>query len=131
MIVDTNVIISILIDPKPQKVDFVKINSFQAPNLLKIELINVLRKYHFLNNLSKESAFSYYKNGTELIDSFFDENEILPKAIDISFAVNHPIYDCIYLSLAIHLNMPFVSIDKKLLTKAKTLGIEVIDFESI
>jgi predicted nucleic acid-binding protein len=131
MIVDTNVIISILIDPSSKKVEYIKKNDFFAPNLLKIELINVLRKYHFLNNLSKENAYAYYRNGIELIGKFFDENEIMPKAIDISFALNHPIYDCIYLSLASHLNMPFVSIDKKLLTKAKTLGIEVIDFESL
>jgi predicted nucleic acid-binding protein len=131
MIVDTNVIISILIDPNSKKIEFLKNNRLKAPNLLKIELINVLRKYHFLNNLSKENAYSYYKNGLELIEDFIDENEILSKAIEISFSLNHPIYDCIYLSLAKHLNLPFVSVDKKLLFKAKNFGIDVLDFDSI
>lgn len=131
MIIDTNVIIAILIEPSKSKIDFVKENKFQAPQLLKIELINVLRKYHFLKNISLENTFKYFESGQSLIDDFFEENEILQDAIDISFLLNHPIYDCIYLSLAKQLKTPFVSMDKRLLAKAKSLDIEIINFESV
>ncbi len=131
MIIDANVIISILIESSLSKTNFIKENRFQAPNFLKIELINVLRKYHFISNLSLENARQYYENGKALVDEFYDESEILTHAIEISFSLNHPIYDCIYLALAKYLNVPFVSIDKKLLDKANTIGIEVFDFGNI
>lgn len=131
MIIDANVIISILMDTTENKKSFTKGNLFQAPSLLKIELINVLRKYHYFKGLSKESTFKYYEQGISLIDKFYDDSTLLEKAIDISFHLNHPIYDCIYLSLAAQLKTEFLSIDKKLMMKAINIGIETIDFDTI
>ncbi len=131
MVVDVNVLIAILMEDTAAKTLFIKTHSFEAPAFLKPELINVLRKFHFFNNLSLDTCFGYYTQGIALIDNFVIDEILLEKAIEYSFQLNHPIYDCLYLSLAKVLNEPFVSLDKKLLIKAKVLGIEIIDFTEI
>jgi predicted nucleic acid-binding protein len=128
MVVDTNIIISILLEPTASSNDFALNNTLNAPTLLKVELINVLRKYHFFSNLNKARALNLYQEGIDLISEFYSVELLLPQAIEYSFLLNHPIYDCIYLSLAQLLNDPFVSKDKKLLVKAKSLGINIIEF---
>jgi predicted nucleic acid-binding protein len=131
MIIDTNVVVSILMEPTAAKDEFVLKHKLIAPQLLKMELINVLRKYHFFNSIPMAKAINYYENGLDLFASFVDNEPLLASATELSFKLNHPIYDCLYLALAIQLEQPFVSIDKKLLQKAGTLGIVTIDFDSI
>ena len=127
MICDTNIIISILIEPTESKKSFVAENVLSAPEFLQIELINVLRKFHFLQGISKADVMSYYFDGIKMVDAYYQNSALLNGAIKLSFDLNHPIYDCLFLALAINKDEPFLSLDKRLLEKAKVLGISTID----
>lgn len=131
MVIDTNVLVSILIDPNGARLDFVTSNHFYAPNLLKLELQNVMRKYHTLEGLPLEVAKLYFEKGLAIVNRFFDESELLDQAIVYSYELNHPTYDCIYLSLASKLNTSFVSNDGRLLNKATNLGVRTLHFDKI
>lgn len=124
IVVDTNVLVTILVNPTEKIVNFCTGHEMHTPNLLKLELVNVLRKYHTLQNLPLEIVLDYLTKGYGLISEFYPNEVVLENAIKFSFELNHPIYDCIYLGLAHELNMPFVSQDKRLIVKAKTLGIK-------
>ncbi len=131
MVIDTNVLISILFEPNEAKKVFLTQNVLIAPTILKIEFINVLRKVHFLEGLPMESVKKYFHNGLTYISDFKHDDDLLEIAIDISFKLNHPIYDCLFLALAHTIGHPFVSLDARLLQKAKNLGIETLEFSSI
>lgn len=128
MVIDTNVLVSLTLNPNDSNREFVQYNNFFAPGFLKYEFINVLRKYHFLQGLPKTDVLDIYNSGLDLITEFFDNDIIYEKAIEYSFQLNHPIYDCFFLAAAHQFNLPFVSKDKKLLQKAKQLNIEVFEF---
>ena len=131
LVVDTNVLVSILVDPTEEMLNFTLNHEMHAPNLLKIELANVCRKYHTLQNVPLNVVMEYFTRGLGLVSKFYSNDKVLERAVLFSFELNHPIYDCIYLSLANKLKMPFVSSDKRLVTKATTLGIEGLIFEEL
>jgi predicted nucleic acid-binding protein len=131
MVIETNVILSILLQPSIENSAFALQNDLFAPDITKIELINVLRKYHFFKGLPKIKTLEYYNEGLSLVSQFYDDEILLENAIEISFTLNYPIYDCIFLALAEKLNDTFVSNDKKLILKAKAIGFTALLFSDI
>jgi len=130
MIIDTNVIIQFYFEDRPTSLDLNKYY-LEAPSFIKIELINVLRKVHFLNNVPIKTIDQVYIDAVALISIFHDHEAILDLAKDISLKLNHPIYDCLFLALALKINTPFMSSDTRLLVKADSLGIETVNYSNI
>ncbi len=131
MIIDTNVLVQLYFGENTVHSLTVVGLDIEAPDILKIEFINVLRKAHYLNDVPMKTIDKIYIDAIGLIKVFYHHNDILKEAKDISFALNHPIYDCLFLALALKLDQPFVSLDKRLLDKGQTLGIQTIDFNTI
>lgn len=129
MIIDTNVIIQFYFGDRPPSLDL-SMYHLEAPNFVKIELVNVLRKAHFLNKIPRETLEQVYNDGIALITNFHDNEVLLDLAKDISFQLNHPIYDCLFLALALKINMPFLSSDTRLLVKAESLGIKTVNYSN-
>ena len=124
MIIDTNVLFQFYFgEDTVHTLDVLGLD-IEAPDILKIEFINVLRKAHYLNHVPIDTIDKVYVDAIGLIKVFYHHNDILEEAKDISFALNHPIYDCLFLALASKLDQPFVSSDKRLLLKANNLGIK-------
>jgi predicted nucleic acid-binding protein len=48
--------------------------------------------------------------------------ELLPRAIELAFDLQHPIYDCIYLALAEREKAALVTADRRLITSAENGG---------
>lgn len=126
MIIDTNVLFQFYFGEDAFDTFDVLAFDIEAPDILKIEFINVLRKAHFLNHVPIDTINKIYSDAISLIKVFYDHNDILKEAKDISFVLNHPIYDCLFLALALKLDQPFVSSDKRLLLKANHLGIKTM-----
>ena len=127
MIVDTNVLIQIYTN-EDVSYDFIFDELLlEAPDFIKIEFINVIRKIHFLNDVSINKLELAYEKAMGMIYRFHSSDLLLSEAKAISFQFNHPIYDCLFLALAKQKNLPFMSSDKRLLAKAKSFGIEVIN----
>jgi predicted nucleic acid-binding protein len=128
MIIDTNVLIQFYFSDDESKLIPYLRHSYHAPAFIKIELLNVLRKAHFLNQIKIEKIDEIYNSAISLIEEFHDNDAILDLARSISFKLNHPIYDCLFLSLSLKLDLPFLSSDTRLLIKAQSIGIETIHF---
>ena len=58
------------------------------------------------------------------ISEFVDDAILLPRAIEISIAANHKIYDCLYLALSIERREPLATADRRLAALAQKLNIE-------
>lgn len=129
MIIDTNVIIQFYFGDRQTSLDL-SVYHLEAPNFMKIELVNVLRKAHFLNKIPRETLDQVYNDGIALITIFHDNEVLLDLAKDISFQLNHPIYDCLFLALALKNNTTFLSSDTRLLVKAESLGIKTVNFSN-
>jgi len=124
LVVDTNIILAILINPNPSNLSFFEGKFLFAPAFIKLELINVFRKHHYLEGISKNTLLEYFTSAVELIDILYPDDLLIEGATKLSFDLNHPIYDCLFLQLALDRQVPFVSLDRRLLEKAKLIGIE-------
>lgn len=51
-----------------------------------------------------------------------EDQRILTEAAEIGFEIKHPLYDCIYLALAMSLNAPLITADKPFLERARKLN---------
>jgi predicted nucleic acid-binding protein len=47
----------------------------------------------------------------------------IPAALEIAIQANHPVYDCIYLAIAIHEDIALVTDDRRLASAAQRLGL--------
>ncbi|MFZ1787345.1 MAG: type II toxin-antitoxin system VapC family toxin [Saprospiraceae bacterium] len=128
MIVDTNVLIQVYTNETVSYETVFDNYVLEAPDFVKIEFLNVMRKMHFLNNVPLSKLELAYEKAMKLIYRFYSSESLLYEAKAISFQLNHPIYDCLFLALAIRSNQPFLSSDMRLLKKAESIGVKTVYF---
>jgi predicted nucleic acid-binding protein len=126
MVIDTNIALSCIVENDVSLSTLLIKNTLFAPNFAKVETLNILRKYHTLKHIPMPIVDNFYNDYINLIDVFVPDNDILHSAKTISFTINHPIYDCLFLALSQEYSLPFISADKKLVQKAVDIGIEGI-----
>ena len=76
------------------------------------------------NNLSADGAKAALKRTISLLVLVSDEG-LLSSALAIAIEQNHPIYDCLYLALALRENASLVTADRKLASLAGRMGLKV------
>ncbi|OYX74627.1 MAG: hypothetical protein B7Y95_06045 [Rhizobiales bacterium 32-66-11] len=91
-----------------------------APTLILTEVANALwKKMRRSEAVEVPAALQI----CEYLPGFFTEmvpvEPLLPHAVALSFALDHPIYDCVYLSLAYTKKCPLVTSDRRLIHKAE------------
>ena len=88
-----------------------------APDLVLVEAANVLWKKVRLRQLSAEQA----RQGLGFIREAYAElvslPELIQRALDISLAIDHPVYDCVYLACAEREQLELFTADKRLAVK--------------
>lgn len=93
-----------------------------APDLIVPELTNAFTM-QIRNGTADPRRI---KDGLEFLPRWF--MELVPSqalrntALDLALALNHPAYDCFYLSLAIERGVQFVTLDEEFLAKARGGG---------
>ncbi len=95
-----------------------------APNLVRLEMANALLKFLRAGEISNEQIVRAMSQIERTISEFVDDSVLLPRAIEISIAANHKIYDCLYLALAIERREPLGTADRRMAVLAKSLNIE-------
>ena len=96
-----------------------------APTLIAAEIGSAMRKHVAAKALSTSEALSAAQIATGLIDRMVPIPELAQRALEISIAFRHPIYDCFYLALAERENLEFVTADAKLIAVAKKAKVKV------
>jgi len=84
-----------------------------APQLLLAEVANALRGYVRAGLLPLEMAQTHLVRLPRQIE-LRPEDSLMPLALRLSIEHAHPVYDCVYVAMALTLNCPLVTADGKL-----------------
>jgi len=88
-----------------------------APNLLLVELGNALWKKGVRGELGDQAAYSSQLSIVLSFVSIVKEADLVARAVEMALAIQHPIYDCIYLALAERSADKLVTADEKFFSK--------------
>lgn len=106
---------------------FEKDSLWISPSLWKSEFRNVLILYLRKNIISFEEAVSFIENAeNDLIHSDYQVKS--SNVLDLALASGCSAYDCEYVSLAKDLNVPLVTMDKKIIKNFPDIAISMKDF---
>ncbi len=88
--------------------------SLVAPDLVAGEFANAIWKAVRLQRIAAPDAAASYREGLRLIGRLVPVTALVPRALELALARNHPVYDCIYVALAERERMPLVTCDRRL-----------------
>lgn len=88
-----------------------------APSLLVAEVANVLWKKAKTNELHSAHAAGLFRDFKLLNLSLVPIEGLVLHALDFSFIYKHPVYDCIYVALALRERCPLLTADEELFSK--------------
>ena len=86
----------------------------EAPDLLAVECANILWKKARLGDLGRKDAAARLDILLRAPVMLTASRQLLDSALRLSFELNHPVYDCVYIALALWRNIPLVTADKRL-----------------
>jgi len=95
-----------------------------APKFIQIEVANALWKYVRAGQVGLDEAVEGAAVLADIMDLVADESLIGP-AQRLATRLIHPVYDCLYLSLALRMSCPIVTADRRLAARGSELGLEV------
>ncbi len=88
-----------------------------APTLVRTEVANGLWKKHRIGAVTLENALEIWTRLPRYFRSLIETGSLMPRALALSFEMDHAIYDCIYLALAEERQCSFVTADLRFRTK--------------
>lgn len=97
-----------------------------APDLLLVEVANALRRKVVAGEAPASTAHP-------IIDALRDDDAIrleptprlIPRALDLSLGIRHPLADCIYVALAEERSAPLLTADERLARAVRLGGLDV------
>ena len=92
--------------------------SLAAPDFIRAELANALWKKVRIGEIEPHQALRGLEHGLEPV-SLVPTMPLVERALPLALTLAHPVYDCIFLTLAESLNMPLLTADKKLWTQTR------------
>ena len=87
-----------------------------APDIIHAEMANGLWANALSKRIMPDQAIELNMAWQPMIDEIHDTAALTDHALKLSFALNHAIYDCLFLALAIRESAPLVTADKKFLS---------------
>jgi predicted nucleic acid-binding protein len=97
-----------------------------APVLIVSEIGNAVWKRVMWREMPQSDAVQAVEIAVSLVSQLVPLDALMRRALEISIALRHPIYDCFYLALAEREGAPLVSADAALVAKGKKLkGVKV------
>ncbi len=97
-----------------------------APDIYISEATNAAWKYARFEGLSTPLAEKLVANAIGLVDEFHDSLNLWRTAFTLGVTLEHPIYDCLYLALALENTCPLITRDKKLMLLAKRCNVPIL-----
>lgn len=93
--------------------------SLHAPDLFPIECANILWKKARLRDLTRRNAMECLDILQQAPVAIVPTHELMPRALDLAFELQHPVHDCVYLALALLRGIPLVTADERLVKAAR------------
>ncbi len=115
LVLDASVVVPLLLPVPGQPTPSVNLaeNQIHVPQLLSIEVANALWKYAragLVSTLDTKRAWSKFET---LPFRFAEDRDLAPQALILAEELAHPVYDCIYLALALARGTRVVTRDKR------------------
>jgi len=92
-----------------------------APSLFHSEVSNTLWKYVRTGLLDKQTAIVRLEEALDLVDSFEPDQTLVTEALSQAVLHDHPVYDLLYVVLAMRFGSRIISADSKLLKLAERI----------
>jgi predicted nucleic acid-binding protein len=96
-----------------------------APGLLRLEVTHALFKYLRAGMITYGQLRDGMEGVHDAILEFVDDGKLLHAGTDLALANNHPVYDCLYLALALERREPLATADRRLAALAQSIGVGV------
>ena len=88
-----------------------------APDLLIAEVCNVAWHKLRRKEIDGDQAAATVSGLSDVIDELVPSAQLAPRAFEIAKALDHPVYDCLYLALAEERRTRVVTADRRMLTR--------------
>ena len=93
--------------------------SLEAPDLLLIECANILWKKVRIRDLTREEASTRLEMLLRAPVSLVESRPLLNSALALSLDLQHPVYDCVYVALALRRDLPLITADERLVAAVR------------
>jgi len=93
-----------------------------APDWMLLEVTHALWKKAHQSRADEAVAESGVKALKQVVDAFFPADDLLSAALALSFQLQHPVYDCLYLALAQAEGAVVLTADEKFVRAATQHG---------
>jgi predicted nucleic acid-binding protein len=90
-----------------------------APDLILVEVANVLWQRLRRNEIPREQALLAIRHLPTVPSALVQASGLLSRAVEVAVALDHPVYDGLYLALAEEESAELVTTDERLLRKVK------------
>ena len=90
-----------------------------GPTLVQVEVANGLRKKAVRGQIASGADLTPFIETLATVIQPVDELPVMVRALAMATALNHSVYDCVYLALAEQLGQELVTADAKFLRKVE------------
>ncbi len=119
-VVDANVAVKWVVDePDSGPARSLADARLEAPDLLLVECANILWKKAGIGDLTRKEAAARLGVLLHAPVTLTASRELLDAALELALEWRHPVYDCLYVALAIRRNLPLVTADRRLAAAAR------------
>lgn len=124
MILDTSAAVPLLLDHELSDVARRTLfgQPLVSPALIGVETANALWKYAVRDGLTTLQLAEMVSSLNEIVE-FVPDTQLLSHAIELAVEHRHPVYNCLYLALALQRREPLATADRRLAALARQLSI--------
>ncbi len=85
-----------------------------SPEFILIETANIAWKKALREEIGKDQARTIVAAIPQYVPTLYPSSELMDRALELALALNHPVYDCLYLSCADIADGVLITADEKL-----------------
>ncbi len=127
-VVDASVAVKwVVTEPGSEPARSLSSADLSAPDLLLVECANILWKKARNRELTHREASQRLSLLTQAPVQLAPSDGLLDSAYQLAAELDHPVYDCLYLALALRKQMPLVTADRRLYLAVSRRGKPRID----
>jgi predicted nucleic acid-binding protein len=90
-----------------------------APSFVLVELSSIIWKHSLRGVFDADQAAQIMLKAPHFFDELVAESGLLGMALDLACMYRHPVYDCLYLALALERDCRLVTADHKFIERMK------------
>lgn len=126
LVVDASVLVKLVVEEPgtPQALALLDRDELRiAPDWALIEVANALWNKVKFSQLLEIHAEDSLQNVPEFVDRFIPSRDLLADAFQLSFRIRHPLYDALYLALAMREDARVITADREFFNAADKAGL--------